>query len=149
MQELTIILCCTWKFAITFPLAIYVMKMSFAETLLFTNIGGFLGVIFFTLLSQILINIWDKYWPDRFKIKSRNNKIFTKKSRRFVSIKLKYGLPGIVILTPVILSIPVGAFLITKYYGNRLINYFWLITGLSGWSLVYTFFYMKMVPLVY
>lgn len=146
MQEMTVILFCTWKFAITFPVAIYVMHMSFFETLLFTNIGGIAGVIFFTLLSQIIIKIWNKYWPDKYRIKTRNNKIFTKKNRRLVIIKLKYGLPGIVILTPVLLSIPVGAFLITKYYGNRMVNYFWLIAGLAGWSLVYTFFYMKMMP---
>ena len=143
MKEITIILFCTFKFAATFPMAIMIMKMSYTETILFTNIGGILGVILFAFASKMIIMLWEKLWPHKYQVKSRNKRIFSPKNRRFVKIKSKYGLPGIVVLNPVILSIPVGTFLVTKYYGRKIINYIWLITGQIGWSFVYAFFYMK------
>jgi hypothetical protein len=55
MKELTITGFCTWKFAATFPVDTYAVKMSVAETLIYTNIGGALGTIIFILLSDSLI----------------------------------------------------------------------------------------------
>ncbi len=143
MKELTIIFFSTWKFAATFPIAIYVMGMSFTETLFYTNIGGILGTIISVYLSRFLIKLWNKYWPENLKFRRKTKKIFTKRNRRFVKIKSKYGLIGIVILSPVILSIPIGSFLTVRYYGNRLKNFLFLIAGQFCWSLVYTIFYTQ------
>lgn len=139
MRELTVIFFCTWKFAATFPVAIYLMKMSVTETLIYTNTGGVLGTLIFLNFSNFLIRTWEKYSPYR----SRKRKIFTPASRKFVKIKIKYGLPGIVFLSPVILSIPVGAFLAAKYYGNGTKVFTWLVAGQIFWSLVYTLFYSQ------
>jgi hypothetical protein len=147
MKEILIILSSTWKFAATFPVAVMIMKMSFIETLIFTNLGGILGVIIFVFISKLIIKAWNKYFFSRRKIsaenagESNNKKTFTKKNKRIIILKKKYGLPGIVILNPVILSIPVSAFLISKYYGKKFRNYCWLIVGQLTWSLVYTYFY--------
>lgn len=143
MKELTIILLCTFKFAATFPLAIYAMKMSFPETLLYTNIGGILGVVVFVFFSDLLIRAYNNYWPENLKIKKKSKTIFTKRNRLLVKIKVKYGLYGIVILNPVILSIPVGSFLMVKYYGTHKLNIIWLIAGQVFWSLIYTWFYTQ------
>ena len=148
MKELTIILFCTWKFAATFPVAIYVMGMSFTETLVYTNIGGILGTLIFVYFSQFLISAWNKYWPEKLKFRRKKRKIFTKRKRRFVKIKSNYGLIGIVILSPVILSIPVGSFLTVKYYGNRIKNIIFLIAGQLFWSFVYTFFYTQVKTII-
>lgn len=137
MRELTVILFCTWKFAATFPVAIYLMKMSVAETLLYTNIGGILGAFIFLNFSRFLIRTWERYSPGR----KRKKMIFSPSSRKFVRIKMKYGLPGIVILSPVILSIPVGAFLAAKYYGTNVKVLTWLVGGQFFWSVIYTLFY--------
>ncbi|MBN2522672.1 MAG: hypothetical protein JXB24_05330 [Bacteroidales bacterium] len=147
MKELTIVISCTWKFALTFPVAVCLMRMSFAETILYTNIGGILGVFVFSFLSRFLIDLWEKYLPEKYKIRRTTRKKFSVKNRRLVWIKQKYGMPGIVVLTPVLLSVPVGAFLVTKYYGKKLINYFWLFFGLFCWSLIYTAFYFQMMDL--
>jgi hypothetical protein len=141
MKELTIIFLCTFKFAATFPLAICAMRMSLTETLLYTNIGGILGAVAFVFFSDLLIRAYDNYWPENLKIKKKSKKIFTKRNRLLVRIKVKYGLYGIVILSPLILSIPVGSFLMVKYYGTHKSNIIWLITGQVFWSLVYTWFY--------
>ena len=143
MKELTIIFFCSWKFAATFPIAIYAMRMTFAETLLYTNIGGILGAVVFLYFSNLLLRIWNKYWPEYLKFHRKERKIFTNRNRRFVRIKMKYGLTGIVILSPVILSIPLGAFLTAKYYGVRVKNLVWLIIGQILWSLIFTLFYTQ------
>jgi hypothetical protein len=144
MKELTIILLCTFKFAATFPVAIYAMKMSFIETLFYTNIGGIIGAVVFTFFSDLLIKAYDSYWPESLKFKKKKKVVFSKRNRRLVKIKVKYGFFGIVILSPVILSIPVGSFLTVKYYGMQKANIIWLITGQVFWSLIYTLFYMQM-----
>lgn len=143
MKELTVIFFCTWKFAATFPVAIYAMKMSITETLIYTNTGGILGIFIFTFFSDFLIKTWDKYWPEKLKFKRKTKKIFTKRNRWYVRIKLRYGLFGLVILTPVILSIPVGSFLIVKYYGIKKKSIIYMIAGIIFWSLAYTFFYTQ------
>jgi hypothetical protein len=143
MRELTVILFCTWKFAATFPVAIYVMRMSFTETLIYTNIGGIIGVAFFFYFSDFLIRMWNRYWPESLTFKRRKRKIFTPWNRRFVRIKNNYGLSGIVILSPVLLSIPVGSFLAAKYYGTKPNVIFRLIAGQILWSVAYTLFYTQ------
>jgi hypothetical protein len=142
MEELTVIILCTWKFAATFPLAVYIMKMSFVETLIYTNIGGILGAVIFLTSSAFLIRMLNKFWPEGI-LHKKKRKIFTKANRRFVRIKIKYGLLGIVLLSPVVLSIPVGSFLAAKYYGTKPKVYFLLITGQLLWSVIYTIFYTQ------
>ena len=95
----------------------------------------------FFYFSDFLLRIFKKYWPQNLKFGNRKKKIFSKKNRRIVKLKAKYGLPGIVILSPAILSIPLGSFLTVKYYGLRMRNVIWLISGQVVWSLVYTFIY--------
>ncbi len=142
MKEITVIICCTWKFALTFPVAVFGMKFSFWKTILFTNIGGLLGLIFFIYLSKTLIFFWYRYITPQFRQRKTDKRIFTRRNRFVVMIIKKYGLPGIVILSPIILSIPVGAFLTTKYYGTRIDKIMWLLAGQIGWSFIYTYFYM-------
>jgi hypothetical protein len=147
MKELTVIFFSSWKFAATFPMAVYAMKMSFTETLIYTNIGGALGMVISVFLSDVILKLWQQYWPEKLKI-NKNKKIFTPASRRLIRIKKRYGLPGIVALSPVLLSIPLGAFLTVKYYGVNVRNMFWLTLGQLLWSVLYTFFYIQVKVLI-
>ena len=90
--------------------------------------------------SKTLIFLWDKYIVPLYKREKTGKKVFTRRNRFMVLIKKKYGLPGIVVLSPLLLSIPVGAFLTTKYYGTRIDRIIWLLAGQIGWSFVYTCF---------
>ncbi|MDY6801175.1 MAG: hypothetical protein SVU94_08125 [Bacteroidota bacterium] len=144
MKELIVILSATWKFAATFPVTVYAFKMSFFETILYTNIGGLLGIIFFTLLSRGFLQLFDNYWPKKWQCKRKQRKTFTKRNRWLVTIKKKYGLSGIVVLTPVLLSIPIGVFLNTKYYGKQKSSYFFLFLGQIVWSFIYTIVLIKL-----
>lgn len=141
MKELTVIFFCSWKFALTFPVAVFGMKFSFFKTLLYTNLGGISGILFFTFLSDVFIRLWNKYVKSTFNFMKHDKPLFTGRRRRFVQIKSKYGFPGIVILNPIILSIPVSSFLVVKYFGKKLKYIFWLFVGQVGWSILYTLFY--------
>lgn len=138
MNAILIIFSSTWKFAATFPVAVYLFKMSFTETILYTNIGGFIGIIVSLFFSKGLILLWNKIFPGKTSSRVKQKKKFTKSNRRLVQIKTKYGMPGIAILTPVLLSIPLGTFLTAKYYGQRKTNYMLLVISQLGWSFVYT-----------
>jgi hypothetical protein len=143
MKELIIIISSTWKFAATFPIAVIAFKMSFFETLMYTNIGGFIGIVLFSLVSKGVIHVFDFLLPGSSQRKSKGKKIFTKRNRRIIKIKIYYGLPGIVLLTHILLSIPVGVFLLTKYYGYRMRNYIYLSIAQLAWSVIFTILYTK------
>ncbi len=59
-----------------------------------------------------------------------------------VRIKQKYGLIGIALSTPFLLSIPVGVFLVVRYYSASRTKFLYLIASNFLWSVIYTGFYM-------
>jgi len=140
------ILFSSFKFAATFPLVIIQFEFSFLETILWTNVGGAAGICFFAFLSEKLM----AWWKRTFRRSNRHiledeqqvKKIFTRKNRRIVRIKKKYGLIGIALITPFLLSIPVGVFLVVRYYRNSKSKYLYLIAANLFWSVIYTGFYM-------
>lgn len=142
MKEISVIFFCAFKFALTFPVAVYGLSMSFWEVILYTNIGGFIGLLSSVYLSKLLLWLWDEYVSPLFRRNKKSRPHFTRRNRFIVKVKTRYGLPGIVILSPVLFSIPVGGFLMTKYYGAKIKNVSWLLSGQIAWSFVYTCFYM-------
>lgn len=148
MKALTVIFLSSWKFAATFPIAVYIMKMSFLETLAYTNLGGIIGTLVSVYFSDLLIKLWRAYWPESLQFHSNKKKVFTKTNRWIVKIRRNYGLSGIVILSPVLLSIPLGSFLTVKYYGIKKSNIIWLVTGQMIWSVIYTVFYIQVKTIV-
>lgn len=143
MKGLIVIMSSAWKFAATFPVAVYLFKMSFIETILYTNIGGLLGIVGFTFLSKGIIRLVELIRLKNHGSRKKPKYTFTKRNRRLVTLRKKYGLPGIAFLTPVILSIPVGSFLIEKYYGTNKRNFLFLVLSNVVWSFFYTVIYMK------
>ena len=140
------ILFSSFKFAATFPLVIIQFESSFLETILWTNVGGIAGIYFFAFLSEKLIS----WWKRTFRRSNRSiledeqqvKKVFTKRNRRIVRVKKKYGLIGIAAITPFLLSIPVGVFLVVRYYRTSKTKFLYLIAANVIWSLIYTGFYM-------
>ena len=144
VQILVTILSSAVKFAMTFPLAVMQFKFSFLETILWTNVGGILGIYFFAFLSGKIIAWWNrtirkKYFNNR---DPREKKVFTARNRRIVRIKQNYGLFGIAVTTPLLLSIPVGTFLVVRYYRTRKVKFTYLMASNLFWSVIYTAFYM-------
>lgn len=141
---LLVIFSSAWKFAATFPVAVYLLKMSFMEVILYTNIGGIIGIVFFIFLSKGIIHVANLSFLKWLRMRRKQpKKIFTRRSRKFVTIKKRFGLAGIITLTPVLFSIPVGTFLIARYYDRRKMNYVYLFVSQVVWSFLYTFFYTR------
>jgi hypothetical protein len=138
MKALLIILSATWKFAATFPVAIYIFEMTFIETLVYTNLGGLIGIIVSLFFSKGIIYLWETLSSEKPKTRKKTKKTFTKFNRRLVLLKTKYGMPGIAILTPVVLSIPLGTFLTAKYYRHKKDSYLFLFLSQIAWSFIYT-----------
>ena len=86
--------------------------------------GGFIGVIFFYYFSNVLNRLISKLFG-----KKKKKNIFSKKVRRFIKIKNKYGLIGIALLTPVVLSIPVGCFIASRFFSKKRITIFAMLLG--------------------
>ena len=66
----------------------------------------------------------------------RKRKVFTFTNKLYVKIKRKYGFLGIIVLTPVLLSIPIGTFLAARFYANRSHTVLYLCASVVLWSLI-------------
>ncbi len=145
MKELIVILLSTAKFGMTFPLAIIAYKFSITEAIIWTNIGGLLGIYAFAYLSKQIILIWRKFLGERFRklfrIQKKEKKKFSRQNRRIVRIKANYGLAGIALATPILFSIPVGVFLAVRYYHRNRLKLMYIFGGNLIWSFIYSFFY--------
>ena len=152
VQILITILSSAVKFAMTFPLAIIQFNFGFAETLLWTNVGGVLGIYFFAFLSGRIITWWNRTFKkpkvEILKV-SREKRIFTKRNRRIVHIKQNYGLIGIAVATPFLLSIPVGTFLVVRFYRASAKGFIYLIAANLIWSAIYAAFYLFWDDLIF
>jgi len=140
------------KYVLTVP---YVMliDIEYKYALPTIIIGGIGGFLFFYFLSKKVLGIFRKLIPlvcrfisgrvnSRFGkvciswIRPRQKPVFTLRNRMIVRVKKSYGLWGIVIATPVLLSIPVGAFIASHYYAKdkRVIGY--MILSITGWGVI-------------
>lgn len=162
-----VILLSSVKFVAGPPFAYYNTRyeFGFAETVIYSVIGGMLGVVIFSYLSKPIFRI--EHWivmkfrqlfhkPEAFSTPkvdiegefevhyeyvdkySRKRKIFTKRNRRIVKIWKKYGLTGIAIVTPVIISIPIGTVIANSLENNKKKILFYMFLSILFWSLTMT-----------
>lgn len=124
------------KFLFAPALAVAFYNMGFVESVLATSIGGCIGVAFFTHLSKAVINMFAALtiWLQIPRSHKPRRK-FTYRHRMIVRIKQRYGLWGLVILTPVLFSIPLGSFLAERYFPRRNTMYD-LFLSVIAWSLI-------------
>jgi hypothetical protein len=112
----------------------FIIGLGFFETLFILWAGGVFGFFAFYYISNILIltarilkPIIIKHtpesalnrlrsWKQKRAIRRKGKRKFSKRNKLVVKTRKKYGLWGICLLTPVLLSIPLGAFLLRKYY---------------------------------
>ncbi len=143
------------KFLLAPPIS-FGMGLNFLQTLASTSAGGIMGVVIFFYFSRWIILFYErhmsgwvhrkahslagrldvKHLAERFFPTGRNRKIFTFNNKLFVKIRRSYGLLGLIILTPVLISIPVGTFLITRFYPGRKHLVLYLSASVVVWSLL-------------
>ncbi len=142
MDKLSVIFFCSWKFAVTFPIAVYGFNMSFSDLLIFTNTGGIVGVLFFTYLWHYILIFWSGKITPLIKNTANQKKKFTKRTRRVIKIKNSFGFFGIAALNPILISIPLSTLLVVKFYGRKFRYSIGLIAGQIVWSFIYAIFYL-------
>jgi hypothetical protein len=138
------------------------------QTNLYAILGGMIGVTFFIFLSDWIMRLWDKLRTYYFRRKHRREmfstpmadtteaveihyqyiekpipqrKIFNKRNRRMVRLWKKYGLVGLAALTPLIFSIPIGTFFMSRLERNRKKILLYMFVSITCWSLLITTFF--------
>jgi hypothetical protein len=152
LKILHVILLASVKYFFTLPYALLI-GLNYQQALISVLVGGIGGFLFFYYLSKKVIKLADYLMPklcilipsflklkfqlfcDRFATKERT-KVFSRKSRMIVKIKTTYGFWGIIIGTPFLLTIPLGAFLANKYYAKRPHTIPLMILSIISWAAV-------------
>lgn len=137
LETILFLILASVKFAVALPFFIIENKLSFWEGLLFGISSGVFGIITFMFLSTVILRFW-KWLKEQLGIKpTQTKKIFTKRTRMLVRIKSKYGLFGIALFSPIIISIPLGVFLAMRYFKNRKKIFIYMTGGVIIWSLIF------------
>ena len=140
------------KYFITLPYAMLI-GLDYKQAILALLIGGIGGFLFFYYLSKPVFKGLERMTPFICKIMpdfvrtryqtfcykrstKKPVKIFSKKRRFLVRLRNNYGFWGIIIATPFFLTIPVGAFLASKYYSKRKQTVPYMIMSIVGWAAV-------------
>ena len=132
------------------PALAFGMGLNFIQTWLSTTAGGIVGVVAFFFLSKWLLQLYTRhffYYSLKIRVKIYNllnvtmpqfipARKFTKRNRIIIKIVKKFGMAGIVILTPVLLSIPLGTFIATRYYSANRFLLVYLCISVLFWSLL-------------
>lgn len=145
LQFISAALACTISLSkIGIPTVIAIYKSNYLLALLSSCTGAVFGSILFTYLFAGILKWWDNLKIGMFSSK-HPKKIFTKFNRRVIRIKHRFGLIGIAILTPIFLSIPIGAFLAERFYKDKRKVIIYLSISSIAWCFllyfVYLFFY--------
>lgn len=117
------------------PLALG-LGFSFFQAVTVTSLGGFVGVTVFVYTSDKLI----AYLKKRKILKQLKNpnqikkKSFTRTNKIIIIVKQRFGLLGISLLTPLLLSIPIGCFLAVRYFNDKQRILIYMFGSILFWS---------------
>ena len=77
-------------------------------------------------------------------------KVFTPRNRRIVKLWRRFGLIGVTALTPVLFSIPIGTFIITRLEHNHKKVLLYMFISITLWSLlltgVFEYYHLRSIP---
>jgi len=149
-----VILLASVKYFITLPYAMLI-GLDYGQAIISVLVGGIGGFLFFYYLSHKVITAFHylkpkicSLLPESIKLKYKlycsrfvqkvPAKVFSRKNRFIARIKSTYGFWGIIIATPFVLSIPVGAFLMSRYYAHRRHIVPFMILSIVSWAAVLT-----------
>lgn len=156
LKIIQVFLLASVKYVLTFPYAIFI-GLNFMQTLIAVTLGGLAGFFFFYHFSGFAIKQFHhvrtflrKHLPLSIRLKYRQfvamrknitgERVFSKRNRFIARFRAKFGLPGIVILSPLFLSIPFGAFLLNKYYSKHKFAKPYMVLSILSWTAVFVAF---------
>ncbi len=89
--------------------------------------GGALGVLVFTYLGAIISNYFSRFSFFKFKFG---------KLKKLIRIKNSYGLIGLALISPLIISIPVGCIISAAFEHDKRIVIRWQLLSVIFWSVL-------------
>ncbi len=135
LQVIFIIILSATKF-LTAPITSLNIGFNYLQTLLITTAGGIMGVFAFYYLSNGIAFLFYKISSRFNRGKPKRKKVFTWKNKMIVKTVRKYGLLGVAIITPVLLSIPLGTFIAARYYHDQSQVLRYLCSSVIFWSVI-------------
>ena len=141
-QAIPVVLTSMVKFFFS-GLVSYQMGNTFLETLILTGGGGVVGTLIFYYSGVQVLEWFRKRHirrvADRTAKGIPQKKIFTRTNRFIVRIKRGYGLQGLAVVGPAILSIPIGSILAAKYFRHDRRTLPVMLSSVLIWSVVLSF----------
>lgn len=137
LRVLEIIIIAGIKFAIA-PFEAERSGFNFQTAFIITTVGGIIGIFIFYFIGEVIAFGWKKFlrYMNPLKQKDKPKKKFTWMRKFTVRTKMKFGLAGLIITTPAILSIPIGTLVIHRFYRKKWKNISLLCLSLIIWSLI-------------
>jgi len=136
LKLVPVFLLCMVKFVVGVPALYAATNWGFLPMFAFSTIAGSCGVIAFLFFERGLMNLWTAV-KHKLPLKSKPSapkRRFTKRNRMLVKIINSYGLPGIALITPTIISIPVGTILAGRLFHNHKRVFLFLAASVALWS---------------
>ena len=133
-----IVLIASVKFAFA-PFEAERQGFNFREAFLITTSGGFFGILAFTFVGEVIAYAWRKtilFFEKPLHMQEKPKKKFTWLRKFTIKTKMRFGLPGIVITTPLIISIPLGTFMAHRFYRKKGRNILLLMLSVVFWALI-------------
>lgn len=147
LKIISIFLLSSVKFGLAGVPAAVAAGYPFFEAVTITVTGGITGAFVFTYLSELILkginNLKRKLFGE-----PKPKKTFTRMNRLIVTVKKKFGLIGLSIITPSILSLPLGCFLAVRYYRNKQQILLYMSVSVVAWALVLYVFYSYVKDLI-
>lgn len=121
------------------PASVFAFNFPFLETLLVSGSAGICGSIVFGFLSKEVIVGWE--WVLKKIFPNRQKRTFTKMNRFIIRAKKYFGITGIAIISPLILSIPLGTFLAIRFFKDRHKTVLYMSISSVVWTVALYFLY--------
>ena len=144
LKVAVVILWSAFKYVFGFITAL-ISGFGFIETLVYNVSGGMIGVIIYLYLWDFILHLKRKYFPP----KPITGIKMSKMRRLLVKVIKRYELIGVVILTPIILTVPIGMILALSLEHNKWKIKRMMLFSFTGWTLVmYSFYSLFGVKLI-
>ena len=135
------------KYLYTPPVTLQ-LGYSFWETIFIMLAGGIAGTLVWYYIGGLLLkgiaSVWRMFFPERKKPKKK----FSRKNKLIVRVKSRWGLIGLALITPTIISIPIGTLLAARYFGNNWRTLPYMLLSVVMWGFVATMGWDYIVPVV-
>ena len=95
------------------PSTVYFSGYNYVETIAITIIGGWIGVVLFYYAGTYIVDFTNRLFNS-----SKKKRSFRKRNRWIILVKNRFGVVGLALISPSLISIPLGCLLAAKYFRN-------------------------------